>query len=228
MSEIIEVVEKGIATVSTPNDFKDKALARHTVAIEKLMNGVKKNMVEIAVRLKDIKEKALYEKDGFTDLFDYASKVLGYKKSMVYKMVNVADKFIAEQPNGKGYASIIVHDTEDYSVSQLMELGSLTAEEAIALDENCKIDPSMTAKDIREVVKEYQKKDEPKKDEPKKDEPKEESEQEESEQEEVDGTALAILDVAENLVNILLDDRITKDDKKKIEDFKCWILGIEL
>lgn len=213
MSKIVEVLESGIVTTSAPNAFKDKALARHTVAIEKLMNDVKKNMVEIAVRLKDIKEKALYEKDGFTDLFDYADKVLGYKKSMVYKMVNVADKFIAEQPNGKGYASIIVHDTEDYSVSQLMELGSLTADEAIALDEANKIDPSMTAKDIREVVKEYQKKDEPK---------------EETEQEEVDGTALAILDIAESLVNILLDDRINKDDKKKIEDFKCWILGIEL
>lgn len=223
MSEIVEVVESGIVTTSTPNAFKDKALARHTVAIEKLMNGVKKNMVEIAVRLKDIKEKALYEKDGFTDLFDYASKVLGYKKSMVYKMVNVADKFIAEQPNGKGYASIIVHDTEDYSVSQLMELGSLTAEEAIELDETCKIDPSMTAKDIREVVKEYQKKDEPKEE-----TEQEETEQEETEQEEVDGTALAILDIAESLVNILSDERITKDDKKKIEDFKCWILGIEL
>lgn len=224
MSEIIEVVEKGIVTMSTPNDFKDKALARHTVAIEKLMNGVKKNLVEIAVRLRDIKEKSLYEKDGFTDVFDYAGKILGYKKSMVYKMVNVADKFIAEQPNGKGYASIIVHDTEDYSVSQLMELGGLTPEEAIELDEANKIDPSMTAKDIREVVKEYQKKEETEQDESEQDE----TEQEETEQEEVDGTALSILDVAENLVNILLDDRISKNDKKKIEDFKCWILGLEL
>ena len=217
MKEVIDVVESGIMTASEPRDFKDKALARHTVAIEKLMNGVKKNMVEIAVRLRDIKEKALFEKDGFVDVFEYADKILGYKKAMVYKMVNVANKFIEELPTGKGYASIIVHDTEDYSVSQLMELGSLTPEEVIELDEKCKIDPSMTAKDIREVVKEYQKKDEP----------KEETEQE-TEQEEVDGTALAILNVADDLVNILSDDRLSKEQKKTIEDFKCWILGIEL
>lgn len=224
MNEVNEVVESGIITASEPRDFKDKALARHTVAIEKLMNGVKKNMVEIAVRLRDIKEKALFEKDGFADVFEYASKILGYKKAMVYKMVTVANKFIEESPTGKGYASIIVHDTEDYSVSQLMELGSLTAEEAIALDEANKIDPSMTAKDIREVVKEYQKKDEPKEE----TEQEETVETEESEQEEVDGTALAILDIAESLANILTDDRIDKNSKKKIEDFKCWILGIEL
>ena len=229
MKEVVEVVESGIITASEPRDFKDKALARHTVAIEKLMNGVKKNMVEIAVRLRDIKEKALYEKDGFSDVFDYADAILGYKKAMVYKMVNVANKFIEELPTGRGYASIIVHDTEDYSVSQLMELGSLTPEEVIELDEKCKIDPSMTAKDIREVVKEYQKKDEPKKDEPKKDEPKEdEPKEDEPKEDEVDGTALAILNVADDLVNILLDERLSKEQKKTIEDFKCWILGIEL
>lgn len=225
MKEVIEVVESGIMTASEPRDFKDKALARHTVAIEKLMNGVKKNMVEIAVRLRDIKEKALFEKDGFADVFEYADKILGYKKAMVYKMVNVANKFIEELPTGKGYASIIVHDTEDYSVSQLMELGSLTPEEVIELDESCKIDPSMTAKDIREVVKEYQKKDEPK------EEAEQEAEQETeqgTEQETVDGTAIAILNVADDLVNILLDERLSKEQKKTIEDFKCWILGIEL
>lgn len=225
MNEVVEVVESGIVTATEPRDFKDKALARHTVAIEKLMTGVKKNMVEIAVRLRDIKEKALFEKDGFADVFEYANKILGYKKAMVYKMVTVANKFIEESPNGKGYASIIVHDTEDYSVSQLMELGGLTPEEVIELDETCKIDPTMSAKDIREVVKEYVKKDEPKEE---TEEQKVNEESEESEQEEVDGTALAILNVADDLVNILLDDRLTKEQKKQIEDFKCWILGIEL
>ena len=217
MNEVIEVVEKGIVTTNAPRDFKDKALARHTVAIEKLMNGVKKNMVEIAVRLRDIKENALFEKDGFADVFEYADKILGYKKAMVYKMVNVANKFIEAQPNGKGYASIIVHDTEDYSVSQLMELGSLTADEAIALDEANKIDPSMSAKDIREVVKEYQKKDEP----------KEETEQE-TETEEIDGTALAILDTVENLCKIVKDDRITVEQKAEIEKFAEFIANITL
>lgn len=221
MNEVIEVVEKGIAVVSAPHDFKDKKLASHTKAIEKLMNGVKKNMVEIAVRLRDIKENKLYEKDGYKDVFDYAQSVLEYKKGTVYKMIQCASKFIEATPDGKGYASIITRDDEDYSVSQLMELNSLEADEAIALDEANKIDPSMSAKEIREVVTEYKKQNETKEDD-------QTDDQTDDQAEEVDRTALAILEVSESLVNILLDDRITKNDKKKIEEFKCWILGIEL
>ena len=228
MNEVVEVVEKGIATVSAPHDFKDKALARHTNAIVKLMNGVKKNMVEIAVRLRDIKEHKLYEKDGYKDVFDYASAVLDYKKPTVYKMIQCATKFIEATPDGKGYASIITRDNEDYSVSQLMELNGLEADEAIALDEANKIDPSMTAKEIREVVTEYKKQNEPKDDQTDDQTGDQTDDQTGDQTEEVDGTALAILDVAESLVNILLDERIGKNDKKKIEDFKCWILGIEL
>ena len=224
MNEVAEVIEKGIATVSAPREFKDKKLASHTKAIEKLMNGVKKNMVEIAVRLRDIKENKLYEKDGYKDVFDYALSVLDYKKPTVYKMIQCATKFIEATPDGKGYASIITRDDEDYSVTQLMELNGLEADEAIALDEANKIDPSMTAKEIREVVTEYKKQNE-QKDTQTDDQT---DDQTDEQTEEVDGTALAILDVAESLVNILLDDRISKDDKKKIEDFKCWILGIEL
>lgn len=224
MNEVVEVVEKGITAVSTPRDFKDKKLATHTRAIEKLMNGVKKNMVEIAVRLRDIKENKLYEKDGYKDVFDYATAVLDYKKPTVYKMIQCATKFIEATPDGKGYVSIITRDDEDYSVTQLMELNGLEADEAIALDEANKIDPSMTAKEIREVVTEYKKQNEPKDDQT----DDQADEQSDDQTEEVDGTALAILDVAESLVNILLDERIGKDDKKKIEDFKCWILGIEL
>ena len=232
MNEVIEVVEKGIATVSTPHDFKDKKLANHTRAIEKLMNGVKKNMVEIAVRLRDIKENKLYEKDGYKDVFDYAQSVLDYKKATVYKMIQCATKFIEATPDGKGYASIITRDNEDYSVSQLMELNCLEADEAIMLDEANKIDPSMSAKDIREVVAEYKKQNDAKEETEQEETEQEETDHEETEQEEteqeVDGTALAILDIAESLCNILLDDRISKDDKRKIEEFKCWILGIEL
>lgn len=225
MNEVVEVIEKGIATVSAPHDFKDKALARHTKAIEKLMNGVKKNMVEIAVRLRDIKENKLYEKDGYKDVFDYAVAVLDYKKPTVYKLIQCATKFIEATPDGKGYASIITRDDEDYSVTQLMELNGLEADEAIALDEANKIDPSMTAKEIREVVTEYKKQNEPKEEQT---DDQTDDQTEEDQTEEVDRTALAILDVAESLVNILLDDRINKEAKKKIEDFKCWILGIEL
>lgn len=219
-----EIIESGINTAGTELAFVNKQLARHTTQIEKLMNGVKKNMVEIAVRLATIKEEKLYEQDGFTDVFDYALKTFDYKKATVYKMIASANKYIEKTADGKGYQSILIRGCEDYTVTQLMELNGLEVEEAEHLNEVNKIDPSMTAKDIREVVKEYQNK---KKQE---EEPQEQEQEEEpqEEQEEVDRTALAILNVSEDLVNILLDERLTKEQKKKIEDFKCWLLGIEL
>lgn len=223
-----EIIESGINTTGTELAFVNKQLARHTAQIEKLMNGVKKNMVEIAVRLAVIKEENLFEQDGFTDVFDYALKTFDYKKATVYKMIASANKYIEKTADGKGYQSILIRDGEDYTVTQLMELNGLEVEEAEQLNKANKIDPSMTAKDIREVVKEYQNK---KKQEEEPEEPEEEQQEEPEEPEEpeeVDRTALAILTVSEDLVNILLDERLTKEQKKKIDDFKCWILGIEL
>lgn len=220
-----EIIESGINTAGTELAFVNKQLARYTTQIEKLMNGVKKNMVEIAVRLATIKEEKLYEQDGFSDVFDYALKTFDYKKATVYKMIASANKYIEKTADGKGYQSILIRDGEDYTVTQLMELNGLEVEDAEHLNEVNKIDPSMTAKDIREVVKEFQSK---KKQEEEPEEPEEEQQEEPEEPEEVDRTALAILTVSEDLVNILLDERLTKEQKKTIEDFKCWILGIEL
>lgn len=225
MNDVAVVIDEGIKLAPTERKFQDKGLERHTKAIEKLMVGVKKNMVEIAVRLKDIKENALFEKDGYKDVFEYAEKVLGYKKNTVYKMVTVADKFIEKTEDGKSYISIIAHKDADYTVSQLIELGSLTREEAVELNTKLKIDPTMSAKDIREVVKEFKAKDEP----------KEETEETEDDvidgeavdiTEEVDRTALLLLDVAEGLDGILSDERLTKEQKVNIENIRNYLLGI--
>lgn len=228
MNDVAVVIDEGIKLTPSERKFVDKALERHTKAIEKLMVGVKKNMVEIAVRLREIKENALFEKDGYKDVFEYADKVLGYKKNTVYKMINVADKFIEKTPDGKSYASIIAHEDADYTVSQLIELGSLTREEAVELNTKLKIDPTMSAKDIREVVKEFKAKDEPK-------EETTEAEDEESEvidgeavdiTEEVDRTALLLLDISEGLDGVLIDERLTKEQKRNIENIRNYLLGI--
>lgn len=48
------------------------------------------------------------------------------------------------------------------------------------------------------------------------------------EPEEVDRTALAIKDIVDNIDIALSDERFKKSDKDKFEDFKNWILSIEL
>lgn len=211
------------------NGLKNKKLASHTKAIEKLMTATKRNMFEISARLLVIRNESLFEDDGFKDVFDYAEKLFGYKKNMVYKLTTAAEKFIEQSPQGKGYVSILTHDDVDYTVSQLIELNAIEPDTAVKLDELEVISPSMTTKEIREVVKAY-----------KKGEIDENGnftevaetaeETDTAEKETVDKTAALIIKTAENLAKILEDERIIKDTMTvaKLQEMKQFLSEITL
>lgn len=153
-NEIMTTLESGIATAAHVT-LKDEKLAMHTDAIINLMTQTKRNMFEIAARLLVIRDEKLYTADGYKDVFDYAAKVLDYKKNFVYKLTTAAEKYIEATPNNDGYVSILVHDDSDYTVSQLIELNGVENDNAIKLDENGVITPEMTTKEIRETVKDF-------------------------------------------------------------------------
>ena len=153
-NEIMTTFETAITSQSDLH-FTNKKLAQHTKAIEKLMTATKRNMFEISARLLVIRNEDLFADDGFKDVFDYAEKMFGYKKNMVYKLTTAAEKFIEANPQGKGYVSILTHDNADYTVSQLIELNSLEPDTAVELDKKNIISPDMSTKEIREKVKAY-------------------------------------------------------------------------
>ena len=137
-------------------------LTRQTYAIEKLMNATKKSLFEISARLLIIKEEELYIEDGFKDVYEYAEQILGYKKVMVYKMIQTAENFIEEEKIGKKmeYVSVIKHYDKDYSLSQLMELNTVDIDKVKLWDEEGTISPDMTVKEIRDIVKSTKRKPE--------------------------------------------------------------------
>ena len=153
-NELMMTMETAI-TAQHELHLTNKKLLQHTKAIEKLMTATKRNMFEISARLLVIRNEELFADDGFKDVFDYAEKLFGYKKNMVYKLTTAAEKFIEQSPQGKGYVSILTHDNADYTVSQLIELNSLEPDTAVELDKKEVISPDMTTKEIREVVKAY-------------------------------------------------------------------------
>lgn len=153
-NEIMTTFETAITT-QTELHFNNKKLQQHTKAIEKLMTATKRNMFEISARLLVIRNEDLFADDGFKDVFDYAEKMFGYKKNMVYKLTTAAEKFIEANPQGKGYVSILTHHDADYTVSQLIELNSLEPDTAVELDKKAIISPDMSTKEIREKVKAY-------------------------------------------------------------------------
>lgn len=229
-NEIMETMETAIVlNANRESGLKNKKLASHTRAIEKLMTATKRNMFEISARLLVIRNESLFEDDGFKDVFDYAEKLFGYKKNMVYKLTTAAEKFIEQSPQGKGYVSILTHDDADYTVSQLIELNAIEPDTAVKLDELEVISPSMTTKEIREVVKAY-KKGEIDEDGNFKKVEEAEVEPEEAEAEEVDETAKLLIATADNISKILEDERIIKDPMtvSKLQEIKKFLNGINL
>lgn len=231
-NEIMQTIETAIIlNANRESGLKNKKLASHTRAIEKLMTATKRNMFEISARLLVIRNESLFEEDGFRDVFDYAERLFGYKKNMVYKLTTAAEKFIEQSPQGKGYVSILTHDDADYTVSQLIELNTIEPDTAVRLDELQVITPQMTTKEIREVVKAY-KRGEIDQDGNFKatEEAEAESEEAEADSEEVDTTAALLIQTADNISKILEDERIIKNTMtvSKLQEIKKFLTGITL
>ena len=150
-SKMTNIIESGIHLDVKMDNLVNERLREQTAKITSLLDGAKYNLYEVAMRLLVIKTEELYKEDNFVDIYDYTKKVFGYGKNMTYKMVKTAETLVEE--NKGVYRSIICHDDSDYSMSQLFELGTLAPKEVVELDADGAINPSMTTKQIREVVK---------------------------------------------------------------------------
>lgn len=150
------IIESGIHLDVKMDNLVNERLREQTAKITSLLDGAKYNLYEVAMRLLVIKQEELYKDDNFVNIYDYTKKVFGYGKNMTYKMIATAEALIEEkrvEENKVEYRSIICHDDSDYSMSQLFELGTLAPKEVVELDADGAINPSMTTKEIREVVK---------------------------------------------------------------------------
>lgn len=152
-----DIIESGIHFEVKMDNLVNERLREQTAKITSLLDGAKYNLYEVAMRLLVIKKEELYKDDNFVNIYDYTKKVFGYGKNMTYKMITTAEALVEEKmldENKVEYRSIICHDDCDYSMSQLFELGTLAPKEVVELDAEGAITPSMTTKEIREVVKE--------------------------------------------------------------------------
>lgn len=146
-----DIIESGIHFDVKMDNLVNERLREQTAKITSLLDGAKYNLYEVAMRLLVIKKEELYKDDNFVNIYDYTKKVFGYGKNMTYKMITTAETLVEQK--GEEYRSIICHDDSDYSMSQLFELGTLAPKEVVELDADGAINPSMTTKEIREVVK---------------------------------------------------------------------------
>lgn len=131
-------------------ELKSSILIEKTAKIKQLENGVKANLYGIAAILSDVDKNGYYKDDGFKSVVEYAGKVFGYKKTMIYNMLQVAENYIASGENKTIFAS----GDKDFSMGQVQELLALPPAKSKELVKSGKITPEMTSKEIRQVVKE--------------------------------------------------------------------------
>lgn len=139
------------------NHINNAKLKKHTQAIIDLQNANTRNNFAIAVHLKVIRDEELFADDGYTDVFDYAKKILDFSKVYVYKNIVNAEKFIEVKKIGKNtiYTSNLPHEGKDFTSGQLIELQGLEYDTAKKLVEDKVITSDMTTKEIRNIVKEH-------------------------------------------------------------------------
>lgn len=137
------------------NHINNAKLKKHTQAIIDLQNANTRNNFAIAVHLKVIRDEELFADDGYTDVFDYAKKILDFSKVYVYKNIVNAEKFIEVKKIGKNtiYTSNLPHEGKDFTSGQLIELQGLEYDNAKKLVEDGIITADMTTKEIRNIVK---------------------------------------------------------------------------
>lgn len=135
----------------TSREFKNTKLRNYTEQIYKQGVSIKKSYARIAATLAKIDMSKCYEMDGFSDVHDYAQQVLGLKKSTSYSFLKIGYEYI----DSKSLESVLKHDEgNDFSISQLQVILPLkSVETAKELAERNEINPNMTVKEIKEVVK---------------------------------------------------------------------------
>ncbi len=135
----------------TNYEFKNKKLQSYTNNIFKQGLSIKKSYARIAVTLAKIELSKCYVMDGFESVHDYSRQVLGINKSTSYAFLKIGNEFIDQ----KSLESVLAHDeNNDFSISQLQALLPLkSVDTAKELAEARTINPDMSVKEIKEVVK---------------------------------------------------------------------------
>lgn len=132
-------------------EITNTKLRRYTEQIFRQGLNIKKAYAQISVILAKIDTAKCYEADGFESVHDYSKQVLGLNQSTSYALLKIGYEYI----DSKSLESVLKHEQgNDYSTSQLQALLPLkSVDKAKELAEKDIINPDMSVKDIKGIVK---------------------------------------------------------------------------
>lgn len=141
-----------IMVTAAANTITNKTLAKHVQEIAGTMLSTEQNGRRVAYILASINEDKSYA-DDFNTCAHFAQDVLGLGKSQAAAVIKAGSWFIKD---GATYSTILKHDVKDYTVTQLQALLPLkSADIAVQWAEDGIINPFMSIKEIKELVKAY-------------------------------------------------------------------------
>lgn len=138
-SEVANMANKNeIVEVITEIDKKN-----YNQCIEKigtLLTGVAKSYLMIGVQLKRIRDKKLFNVEGYKNVYELASEKFGMGKTTCGNAINVVERFCTEK-------GVLKEEYKAFSFTQLVEMLPLEDEQLKDVGE------MMSAKEIRELKK---------------------------------------------------------------------------
>lgn len=124
--------------IATTNELGTGKLATTTNKIIDLSNKDTENEKTRAVLIANVVNEKLYEKGGFTAASEWAEKYLMMNKSTLSRIVKAANRFSND-----------VNVWKFFTLSQMFEMSACTDEKLNRLE----IKPSMSCKQIRDIIK---------------------------------------------------------------------------
>lgn len=155
-----------LSIITNRPKFSNKSLEKATIAIMSCDNDIKSRQFSIASILAEVEVKKLYTDDGFGSCAEYAEKTFGIKKSTSYALITIGKEYTRPILNEKG--KVIGHCSNllpsanfekqdaplvDFTTRQISLFSTLGREQVVDLISNGSLAPSMTANQIRDLVK---------------------------------------------------------------------------
>lgn len=137
--------------------FTGKLKAQVT-GIFKAMGTAGNSLLEIAYRLKTIKDGNLTEGTPYKDVYDLAAGVFGYKDQTTRKYIQAAQHIVKD--GNKYHTTFAIVDSEgkvvsDYTIGKLIEFAGLSQSDGAKVIAMKEVSPNSTAREIRDAVKKY-------------------------------------------------------------------------
>lgn len=138
-------------------ELTNKDLKNYTKKIKSCGDNIRKNYIKISHLLTEVESTECYLEDGFSDVQEYASTVLGIQKTTTYNLLKIGRNLIAEN----GERTILTEKGTDYSVSQLQVLLPLGTDRIVEINEEGVINPEMSVRQLKNLVRNLDKEEAP-------------------------------------------------------------------